>query len=85
MALEKLVVIDQIEVTENGVVQVRTATKIIENGAVISTAYHRHSIAPGKDYSQEDVRVQAICTAAHTHEVISAYAAQMKALESKGV
>jgi len=32
MSLEKITVIDQIEVTESGHVQVRQATKIIENG-----------------------------------------------------
>jgi hypothetical protein len=85
MALEKLVVVDQIEVTANGVVQVRNATKIVEDGIVISTAYHRHTIAPGQDYSAEDQKVQAICAAAHTDEVIAAYAAQMNELETKGV
>lgn len=78
MALEKQVVVDKIEVIENGCVQVRTATRIVEDGNVISTSYHRHVVAPGNDYSQEDARVQAICAAAHTSEVISAYQAKVK-------
>ena len=66
MALEKQVVVDKIEVVEVGVVQVRTATRIVEDGKTISTSYHRLTIAPGQDYSQEDARVQAICAATHT-------------------
>ena len=79
MALEKQVVVDKIEVVEVGVVQVRTATRIVEDGNVISTSYHRHTIAPGQDYSNEDARVQAICAATHTAEVIAAYQAQQEA------
>ena len=75
MALEKQTVVDKIEVLENGSVQVRTATRIVEDGNVISSNYHRHVVAPGDDYSQEDARVQAICAATHTAEVIAAYQA----------
>jgi hypothetical protein len=56
-------------------VQVRTATRIVEDGNVISQSYHRHVVAPGQDYSGEDARVQAICAATHTAEVIAAYEA----------
>jgi hypothetical protein len=75
MALTKQVVVDKIEVLENGVVQVRTATRIVEDGEVISSSYHRHVVCPGDDYSSEDSRVQAICAATHTAEVIAAYQA----------
>ena len=75
MALEKIVVVDRVEVIENGCAQVRTKTAILENGKQISGTFHRHVIAPGDDYSQEDARVQAICAATHTPEVIAAYAA----------
>jgi len=71
--LEKTQVVDKIEVAENGAVQVRTATRVSENGIVISQSYHRHVVAPGNDYSAEDARVQAICAATHTAEVIAAY------------
>jgi len=75
MALTKQVVVDKIEVLENGCVQVRTATRIVEDGEVISSSYHRHVVCPGDDYSSEDSRVQAICAATHTAEVIAAYQA----------
>lgn len=76
MAIEKQTNVDQIEVTSNGVVQVRTATNIVEDGAIISQSFHRHIVAPGNDYSAEDDRVKAICKVTHTPEVIAAFNAQ---------
>ena len=78
--LEKIVIVDRIEVIESGCVQVRTKTAIMEDGKQISGTFHRHVVAPGDDYSGEDPRVQAICAATHTPEVIAAYqAAQAEA------
>jgi predicted deacylase len=74
--LTKQIVVDQIEVIENGAVQVRTQTAILEDGKQISSTFHRHVVAPGDDYRAEDARVQAICAAVHTDEVIAAYAAK---------
>jgi len=80
MALEKQTVVDLIEVVENGIVQVRTKTVIIEDGAQISGTFHRHVVVPGADYSAEDAKVKAICAAVHTAEVIATYqAAQIPA------
>lgn len=79
MALEKKVVTDLIEVVENGTVQVRTKTAILEDGVEISSKFHRHVVVPGSDYSAEDAKVQAICAATHTPEVVAAYeASQIK-------
>jgi len=61
--LEKQVVVDKIEVLESGAVQVRTATRIIEDGSVLSSSYHRHVLQPGDDISAQDPKVQAICLA----------------------
>ena len=63
MALEKQTAVDKIEVIENGCVQIRTATRIVEDGNVISSSYHRHVLAPGADLSNEDPKVVAICNA----------------------
>jgi archaellum component FlaF (FlaF/FlaG flagellin family) len=66
MSLTKEVVADKIEVvaTEDGqVVQVRTATRVLEDGAVISQSYHRHVIQSGDDWSSEPQNVQDICNA----------------------
>lgn len=73
--LEKVNVVDRIEVIENGTLQVRTKTAIMEDGKQISSTFHRHVVAPGDDYSSEDARVKAICAATHTPEVIEAYKA----------
>ena len=77
MALEKIEVVDRIEVVENGTVQVRTATKIMEDNKQISSTFKRHIVAPGDDYSAEADRVKAICAATHTADVISAYEASL--------
>jgi hypothetical protein len=77
--LEKIEVVDLIEVLENGSVQVRTKTAILEDGKQISGTFHRHVVSPGDDYSSEDARVQAICAATHTAEVIAAYEAAIAA------
>ena len=80
MTLEKVTTVDLIEVTENGNVQVRTKTAIMEDGQQISGLFHRHVVAPGDDYSSEDPRVQAICAATHTPEVIAAYQASLQSV-----
>ena len=79
MALEKQTIVDLIETLENGCVQVRTVTRILDDGVVVSSSFHRHVVAPGDDYSQEDPRVQAICAVVQTPEVIAAYKAAQEA------
>ena len=81
MTLEKVISVDLIEVVENGLIQVRTATQIMEDGKQISGSFHRHVVAPGNDYSAEDAKVQAICAAVHTPEVIAAYQAAQEAAQ----
>jgi hypothetical protein len=76
--LTKLSVVDKTEVIENGCVQVRTAMRVLEDGKLLSQSFHRHVVAPGQDYSQEDPKVQAICAAVHTPEVIAAYQASIQ-------
>jgi hypothetical protein len=46
MALTKETIVDKIEVLEMGQVQVRTATRIKEDGTQLSQSFHRHVIAP---------------------------------------
>jgi len=64
MALTKEVVIDKIEVLESGAIQVRQATRVLEDGEVLSTSYHRHVVEPDADLTNEDPKVAAIATAA---------------------
>jgi hypothetical protein len=79
MSLSKVQVIDLIEIIENGCLHVRTATRIMEDGAMISNTFRRHVVVPGDDYSSEDARVKAICAATHTAAVIAAYKAAIAA------
>ena len=64
MALVKEVVIDKVEVLETGAIQVRQATRVLEDDVVLSTSYHRHVLQPGDDLTDEDPKVAAIATAA---------------------
>jgi len=93
MALSKVTVVDKIEALEKGSVQVRTATRVLEDGVELSSSFHRHVVDPqvrsgyekdvsagtwaATDVTGEDARVAAICTASWTAEVIAAYKAQV--------
>jgi hypothetical protein len=77
MALEKVQIVDRIEVIENGCIQVRTKTAIKEDGVEISNKFHRHVVVPGADVSSEDAKVQAIAASIHTPAVIAAYQAAL--------
>ena len=46
MALSKVTVVDKIEVLEKGQVQVRTATRVLEDGVELSSSFHRHVVEP---------------------------------------
>ena len=76
MALTKEVTQDKIEIVgEFRAVQVRTCTKVLEDGVELSSGFHRHVVSAGDDYSNESAEVQAICGAVHTSAVIEAKAA----------
>lgn len=62
--ITKQVAVDKIEVTENDVIQVRTVTRLIEEGEILSQTYHRHCLSPGDDLSGQDPRVVVIARAA---------------------
>jgi DNA-binding transcriptional LysR family regulator len=76
--LTKEVKIDQITVTENGIVLYREATRILEDGVELSKTYHRSSLTPGQDLAGVPENVVAICNAAWTADVVAAYQAQVK-------
>ena len=74
MSLTKEIVVDKIEVVgDHKMVQVRTATRVLEDGVVLSSGFHRHVVAPDADITGEDAEVQAICNAVHTDAVKAAY------------
>ena len=84
MALSKETVVDQITVTENGIVLYREATRIMEDGEQLSQTYHRTSLTPAQDLTGVPANVAAICNVAWTTEVIAAYQAQLEANKPAG-
>ena len=80
MALTKTVKVDKIEIVgDYKHVQVRTATRVLEDGVVLSSSFHRHVVAPGDDIAGETQEVQDVCNAVHTQAVKDAYAAHLAA------
>jgi len=79
MALTKESIQDKIEVLEDGLIQVRTVTRIIEDGNVIGQSFHRHVIPPGRDLANESGKAREIAQTVHTPEVIAAYQAKLEA------
>jgi len=91
MALTEETVQDKIEVVgDYKAVQVRTATVIKRDGVEISRSFHRHVLHPSTkasgswadtDISGESTEVQAICNAAWSNAVKTAYQEMMDAQE----
>jgi len=88
MAITKTTTADKIETLESGIVQVRTATIIKEDGVELTRTFHRHILTPSTktgdtwgdtDISGEDARVQAVCNAVWTNAVKTAYQEQQDA------
>jgi len=79
MAITKETVVDQVTVTENGIVLYREATRIIEDGKVLTQTYHRTSLTPGQDLTGQPTNVVAIANVTWTPEVITKYQEQLEA------
>lgn len=82
MSLSKEVIVDLIEVLENGCVQSRTTTRVYDEGVIVASSSHRRMCEPGHTHDKnEDPRVHAVCLAVHTPEVIAAYKVAMKKIK----
>ena len=81
MAITKEKVVDQITVTENGIILYREATRIMEDGVELTKTYHRNSLTPAQDLTGVPEKVVAICNTAWTQEVINAYKASLPKVE----
>lgn len=79
MAITKETIVDQITVTENGIILYREATRLIEDGTLLTQTYHRSSLTPGQDLTGQPANVVAICNTVWTPEVIAAYQAAQEA------
>ena len=64
MALEKVVEVDQIEVKGEYSIQVRQATKVLDDGKQIGgVSYHRHVVHPDSILTSEDAKVKKVAEA----------------------
>ena len=79
MSLTKTTIVDQITITEDGIVYYREATRIMEDGNELSKTYNRSALVPASDLTGIPDNVAAICNVAWTPEVIAAYQAQLEA------
>ena len=48
--LQRKTVVDQIEITSGGFVQLRFAKLVVDGDKVVSKGYHRATVAPGDDF-----------------------------------
>jgi len=76
--LTKETKIDQITVTENGIILYREVTRILEDGVELSKTYHRSSLTPGQDLTGVPENVVAYCNVAWTADVVLAFHSEVK-------
>tara|TARA_R100001443_G_scaffold44824_1_gene57770 strand:- start:27 stop:407 length:381 start_codon:yes stop_codon:yes gene_type:complete len=74
VALEKIVQVDKVELVGDYSIQVRTATKVMDDGKQIgSTSYHRHVVHPSSNWTNEDAKVKKIADALFDADCKEAY------------
>ncbi len=82
MTVKKKIAVDLIEVVGNNV-QVRIRTSMMEGDQEISASFHRYVVMPGECGLDEDPRVQGVCAAIHTQEVVAAYRAEQARIKAE--
>tara|TARA_R110000787_G_scaffold157571_1_gene271475 strand:+ start:752 stop:1129 length:378 start_codon:yes stop_codon:yes gene_type:complete len=74
VALEKVIEVDKIEVVGEYSIQVRQATKVLDDGKQIGgVSYHRHVVHPSMNWSGEDAKVKKIADSLFDADCIEAY------------
>lgn len=77
--LSKETVLDRIEVLEDGAIQVRRATYVVEDGRRIAgPLYHRAAYEPGAAIDQEHATVRAVAAVVWTPAVVAAAEARQR-------
>jgi len=71
--------IDLIEIMQNDVIRIRVKTSVLSDDVLIAESFEHRVVAPGDNYSGENAKVQAICAAMHTADVVAAYVAAQAA------
>ena len=80
--LKKIVTFNH-HITEDGVIQVRKITRVLEDGEELSKSYHRHTVNPKDNIDNEDDRTKVIANAIYTPEFIAEYEAKIKEKEKE--
>ncbi len=62
MSIEKKTIVDQIEITRDGTIQLRLGLLLVEDGVEIGCTYHRTAIPPGTDPAAQLAAVDAHLT-----------------------
>jgi len=79
MALEKTIKIDKIEIVgEYKNIQVREATIIKEDGVELSRTFHRYSLSPDADLTDQPADVVSLSNIFWTDEIKAAYQASLE-------
>ena len=76
MTLTSSLIIDKIEVMEDGTIQVRQRTDVFDDSIptnIIASSYHRWPLVPGQDLTGQDPKVVSIANATWTQSVITSY------------
>ena len=73
MAIIEKKIVDKIEVLENNLIQVRTASVIEKDGIELTRTFERKLLVPTDIIDNEDSKVKAIANSIWTPEVIQEY------------
>lgn len=71
--IEKKLVIGKIDILEDGQLQVREDTVILDDAKEITRLYYRYVLEPGDDVKNKDKRVQDVSALIWTIEVITEF------------
>lgn len=71
--------IDQITVTENGIILVREVIRYLDENVEVSSTFHRTSHSPSNDTSNLPEKVKVIADVVWTQEVIDNFNQQSNA------
>lgn len=81
MSLEKNISIDKYEIVgEYRIIQIRELITITENGNQISKSYHRRTINPLSDTTNESEEIRNIAASVHTQTIRDAYQSFMNSV-----
>lgn len=79
--MRKQTIIDQIEITRNGTIQLRFAKEIVdEDGVILSSEWHRTALPPGADLATQMEAVNAHLTELRANPVDASEIARVAAL-----